>query len=90
VTLMPTGGDASVAQHAPDRRWQARADQGFDLAPASLDGETRQATCPHGQTSVRVRQDEMHFQTTRRVMPARLHAASDAVQAQRHVEHASE
>ena len=31
-------------------RWQAQADQGFAGACFAIDGEAKQAVCPHGQT----------------------------------------
>jgi transposase len=35
----------------PDRKWQARADQGFDLAYFTIHWDHQQATCPQGHTS---------------------------------------
>jgi transposase len=35
----------------PDPSWQAKADQGFDLARFVVDWETQTVTCPKGQTS---------------------------------------
>jgi transposase len=36
----------------PDVSWQARADQGFDIAHFTIDREAERVTCPEGKTSV--------------------------------------
>lgn len=36
----------------PDTSWQAKAGQGYDLTAFTIDWESQQATCPHGQQSV--------------------------------------
>jgi transposase len=50
----------SLAEHGvrlvgpvhPDVSWQARADQGFDIAHFAIDRETGRVTCPEGETSI--------------------------------------
>jgi transposase len=36
----------------PDARWQAKAQQGFDVASFVVDWDTHTVTCPHGRRSV--------------------------------------
>src|SRR3954467_1896997 len=41
-----------VGPMRPDVSWQAKANQGFDIAHFEIDWETKRVTCPEGKTSV--------------------------------------
>jgi transposase len=59
LTSQSEHGIDLVGPVAPDRSWQARADDGFAAAHFALDWDAQRATCPQGATSVQwlARQD---------------------------------
>src|SRR3989337_1138337 len=52
VTSQKTHGLALVGPVNPDVSWQAKAQQGFDVATFVIDWDAQMATCPRGKTSV--------------------------------------
>jgi len=53
VSSQQTYGIRLVGPVLSDNSWQAKADQGFDMAQFQLDWQAQQATCPQGQSSAR-------------------------------------
>jgi len=52
VTSQKTHGLALVGPVNPGTSWQAKAQQGFDVATFVIDWDAQMATCPRGKTSV--------------------------------------
>jgi hypothetical protein len=62
-------GVALLGPLPPDSGWQARDEEGFDLARFGIDWEQRQVTCPNGKTARNWRQG-----TSRHGLPVRVDA----------------